>query len=328
MSNPGFPQQSFPQGPFPGAAIPTGGPGRFATPLDAASPSDKAAKGKGKRKEKAPKGARGEKEKKASPEGRRRVSGLLAILLAVLAAVVIASSLSEAKTGDKVFVLRAKTTIQPLRAITEDQLTVAQVPQDVVEVGAIYATDEASVWAEVRGEGVNPANKVIGRYAVYPVLAGQMIRVEGGQLALYPLSLAPTERLMSLNVPVDKGVAGTLRTGDYVDIYGQGDEGAELIAANVEIVLASPAADVVASIGQENPKSDPLTRLPDYPVPVLYVVRVPAEIVAQLASYNARGAMSLVLTTAPVTAAQAATDPATDPAVTTVPAPTTTKPGQ
>jgi Flp pilus assembly protein CpaB len=140
-------------------------------------------------------------------------------------------------------------------------------------------TAAAVIKAAKSGKGT----AVVGRYALYPILAHQQIRLKSmlttdAQLAT-PLSAQ--ERLVTVNVPLERGVAGLVRTGDHVDIFSvRADGDSALLAENIEVVLAAPAQDVVRTSGEENPKSDPLTRLPDYPVPAMYVIRVPASLVS------------------------------------------------
>jgi Flp pilus assembly protein CpaB len=214
-------------------------------------------------------------------ESQRRVRGLIAILAALIAGALVLTTLSENKSKGSVFVLRAASTILPLTPIEASQLEAVQLPIEAVEAGALRAdTADAVLAAAKKG-----STAVVGRYALYPILASQQIRLKSmltidAQLAT---PLGPQERLVTVNVPLDRGVAGLVRTGDRVDVYSVRDAGdSVLLAENVEVVLAAPATDVVKSSGEKNPESDPLTRLPDYPVPAMYVVRVPASLVSAL----------------------------------------------
>jgi Flp pilus assembly protein CpaB len=226
-------------------------------------------------------------------ESTKRVRGLLAILLALLGGALVFSSLNANESAGKVFVLRATSAILPLTPIEESQLEAVEMPIEAVEPGALKGDTAAAVLEAARsGDGT----VVVGRYALYPILANQQIRLKSMLTADAQLgaALGAEERLVTINVPLERGVAGLVRTGDRVDIYSVTSTGtSELLAGNIEVVMAAPSEDVLRSSAEENPGSDPLTRIPDYPVPAMYVVRVPVSLVPGLVAADSSATLYL-----------------------------------
>jgi Flp pilus assembly protein CpaB len=277
--------------------------------------------------------SRGSGERQAAvssnTESQKRVRGLFAVLFALLAGALVFNSLTANQSKGNVFVLRAASTILPLTSINENQLEAVQLPVEAVEAGVLKAaTAEAVLAAAKTGNGTT----VVGRYALYPILAHQQIRLKSmlttdAQLAT-PLSEA--ERLVTINIPLARGVSGLVRTGDHVDVFSVNSDGeAQLLVENVEVVLAAPAEDVLRTAGAANPESDPLTRIPDYPVPAMYVVRVPSALVNILVSADSSSKMYLTYRSAVPGTQPACTDGSatcTSTTSTTIPPTQTTAP--
>lgn len=243
--------------------------------------------------EKKPKKAKGG----APTEQKRRITGLLAILLAVLGGIFVMNSLNAQKSEGMVYILRAKANILPLTPITEAQLEAAQIPAEAVEPGALKATTPEAVLEAARA--ADSATTVVGKYALYPILAKQQIRIPSmlSADAQLRVELAEDERLVTINVPLARGVAGLIRSGDRVDVYNvageNGGASSQLLAEDVEVVLAAPGEDVVKAVGEANPGEDPLTRLPSYPVPQMYVLRVPVSLVTTMISADSTNSLYL-----------------------------------
>ncbi len=266
----------------------------------------------------------------APTEQKRRITGVLAIVLAVLGGIFVLNSLNAQKSEGMVYILRAKANILPLTPITESQLEAAQIPAEAVEPGALKATTPEAVLEAARA--ADAATTVVGKYALYPILAKQQIRIPSmlSADAQLRVELADDERLVTINVPLARGVAGLIRSGDRVDVYNvAGDNGgasSQLLAEDIEVVLAAPGEDVVKAVGEANPGQDPLTRLPSYPVPQMYVLRVPVSLVTTMISADSTNSLYLayrpVANTTPDAPANDATDdPAASPTTSTAPAP-------
>ena len=232
----------------------------------------------------------------AASESSQRVRGLLAILMGLLAAAFIGTSLTANTSKGKVFVLRAASPILPMTPIEASQLEAVQVPVEAVEAGALKAATAEDVLTAAKS-GKNTV--VVGRYALYPILANQQIRLRSmlSTEAQLGTALAADERLVTINVPLGRGVAGLVRTGDRVDIYSVSDSASVALAVNVEVVMAAPAEEVLRSSAAANPDSDPLTRLPSYPVPAMYVVRVPVSLVPSLVTADSSSTLYLAYRT-------------------------------
>jgi Flp pilus assembly protein CpaB len=238
------------------------------------------------------------KQRGAPTEQKRRITGLLAILLAALGGLAVFSSLGAQEDKGKVFVLRAKQTILPLTPITEAQLEVVLLPAESVEPGALKATTAEAVLAAAKDTTAD--TNVIGRYALYTILTQQQIRIPSmlSADARLLVNLGPDERLVTINVPLARGVAGLVRTGDRIDLYTVSSESqtsvSQLLAEDIEVVLVAPGEDTVKAVGEANPGQDPLSRLPNFPVPALYVLRVPVSLVTTVVSADAVSSLYLV----------------------------------
>ena len=262
------------------------------------------------------------KTRGAPTEQKRRITGLLAILLAALGGLFVFSTLGAKEDAGKVFVLRAKQTILPLTPITEAQLEVVLLPSESVEPGALKATTAEAVLAAAKDTTAD--TNVIGRYALYTILSQQQIRIPSMLTADARLlvDLGPDERLVTINVPLARGVAGLVRTGDRIDLYTVSSDSqvssSQLLAEDIEVVLVAPGEDTVKAVGEANPGQDPLSRLPNFPVPALYVLRVPVSLVTAVVSADAVSSLYLVyrpvaeaVTTAPTTTVPTAPGTAT-----------------
>jgi Flp pilus assembly protein CpaB len=181
----------------------------------------------------------------------------------------------------------------PLTPIEASQLEAVEIPLEAVEAGALKgATAEAVLEAATSGDDT----AVVGRYALYPILVNQQIRLKSMLTSDAQLgaALGSDERLVTINVPLERGVAGLVRTGDHVDIYSVATAGtSELLAEKIEVVMAAPSEDVLRASAEKNPGSDPLTRIPDYPLPAMYVVRVPVSLVPALVAADSSATLYL-----------------------------------
>jgi Flp pilus assembly protein CpaB len=270
MNPPGFPTGGLgmpPSGPVPGGAPMSG------MPLPGSAPQ-------------AP-------SKRKAPT--RRVLGLqrsLAVGLAVVTIAVFALA-GLGTTEDDAFVIRAAVSVAELNEITADMVEIVPVSSRFVEEGALAASDRATLETQAAG--------LLGQIARYPIARGQQLRPgmfsgPTGEL----VSLGADERLVSIPASLANAVAGTLRPGDRVDVIAvERREGiAGVIATNIEIVSIRLDADQLYNLSGEQTgpggrEIRPDELQPAEPIPGMYTLRVPVELMPLIAVASAMGELHL-----------------------------------
>jgi Flp pilus assembly protein CpaB len=268
---------------FPGpAGFPAPG---SAIPPTAASGLD----GDGKRK-------RGKKQ--ASP----RRFGVLAIVLAVLTGVVLLVLLGGTVNPDKTYVLRARENLNPTLDVAAQQVEAVPIDPAAVDPGAIQGASAAEVLAFADGTEAGPDGsdwRVVGRRTRSVVYAGQQIRPEMflGSPSGIAVELADGDRLVSVEVPASRALAGGLAVGDRVDVAVFSPEVTGLVAENVQIVAIQADASVLSSAQQRQASDGTLTPsdvLPSDPIPGTYVLLVPADRAVPLVAAEGTGKLYLL----------------------------------
>lgn len=225
----------------------------------------------------------------------RRVVGLqrgLAVGLAVIAIAVFAlAGLGDEQ--DDAFVLRAAFSVAELNEITADMVEVTPISSRFVEDGAIAGSDRDALELQ--------AASLVGQVARYPIARGQQLRPgmfsgPAGDL----VSLGADERLVSIPASLANAVAGTLRPGDRVDlVVVEGREGvAGVIARDLEIVAVRLDADQLANLSGEQVGVGGREIRPDQlqpvePIPGMYTLRVPVELMPLIAIASSQGELHL-----------------------------------
>ena len=159
-----------------------------------------------------------------NPRQRR---GVLIMMLAGLAAValffVAVSYVSSvnAKIAPTTTVYRAAQDIDAYSVIKERNLEPVEVPER-------WAADQAAT----------DLKAVVGRRAAFNVSSGTYL---GDDMLLPPSSLNEDEREIALTVDAKTGIAGRIRTGDFVDVYAifgedATDGSSKVLVRNVRVV--------------------------------------------------------------------------------------------
>jgi hypothetical protein len=277
-------------------------------------------------------------------------------ILAALAAAVVAGAIVLLATGGPKgqWVMVARQAIPARATLDADLFEPRRLPDDALISGALTADSEDGIKEEFTALDLD------GSVAQYPL-------AKGGQFSKDLISLetdlarplSPDERLVSVPGTFALTLAGTLKPGDRVDVYGVatkiGDSSGgglvNLVASDVEVVSVSLPEDQVTAVYQRQldaaSEGEQLTAselLPASPIPGVFTLRVPADIAGRLgllASTNAGSGNALFLTyrgadaapTAAVpveleqimcatsTPAVPAVDPAAPPTTVAVPAP-------
>jgi Flp pilus assembly protein CpaB len=225
----------------------------------------------------------------------RRVIGVqrtLAVVLAV-AAIAMFALVGLGQDADDAFVLRAAVSVAELNEISPDMIEVVPISSRFVEEGSLSSSDRAAL--EVQ------AASLTGQIARYPIARGQQLRPgmfsgPTGEL----VALGPDERLVSISASLANAVAGSLRPGDRVDLIAvERREGiAGVVAVDVEIVAVRLDADQLynlsgVQIGPGGREIRPDQLQPAEPIPGMYTLRVPAELMPLIAVSAAQGELHL-----------------------------------
>ena len=248
--------------------------------------------------------------KKDKPVTRRLISTnrTAAIILGVLA-LGAAFLLSRGGGVETTFVVRSISSVPAMLEIGIDRL-------EAIEIDPLYLEKDA-VTGDSADEALDEAAALIeGARTQLPIAQGAQIRPEMFSAdAILTDPLAPDERLVSVRADITSAVAGTLRTGDHIDVisYLEGNPGiAGVVAVDVEIVsvtlsssgLSSAATSQSSESGRDLKPSDVL---PADPIPGTYVLRVKAEQALRLSALDA--ATTLYMSYRGTNAVDAVVDP-------------------
>lgn len=172
-------------------------------------------------------------------------------------------------------------------------------------VDAVAVTDEALVpgafKAKTKDEAIKLALKTLTGAAQYPIPAKSQLTAEMFADVSLGLGygLSPSERLVSISASVSGAITGKLRAGDRVDVVfastnGQGGILTSVVASDILIVATSAAEQTLKNVADkqvgENKDTAAADLLPTQPLPGIYVLRTPAELVTVLATVDAASA--------------------------------------
>jgi Flp pilus assembly protein CpaB len=233
-----------------------------------------------------PKAAKAKKGPKSS-----RSYAIAAVALSVIAAAVVMLG-----TGDsaQTFVYKAKAPIAARALVSAEMFEAIAVSDTEVVDGAFTAPSVEELAEVVSFDGL---------VTLYPMARGQMLVKNQITQAQTDAPLKPDERLISVKAVPASAVAGTLRVGDYVDVFAVGTSDlkvANLILADVEIVGISLPSEQLNSIAQQQStdlEADRDTLLPVNPIPGVYTIRVPSTVIARLAVLDANETLVLAYRT-------------------------------
>jgi Flp pilus assembly protein CpaB len=216
------------------------------------------------------------------------------VLAALAAALLLLGSAPESKDT---FVLRAERTIPSLSVLEDGLFEAVAVTEENVPEGAITGSSEEDVLSEANLDG---------KVAQYPIAKGRVLLNSDltTETAKLEEPLGPNERLVSVPAQYAYAVAGNLRAGDRVDVYGLGPVNgstlAQLIVSGAEVAGVALGEDQIGSIvsrqvsdAEEGKDTSPTEALPGDPIPGVYTLRVDASIAARLALLADEGKLYL-----------------------------------
>jgi Flp pilus assembly protein CpaB len=222
---------------------------------------------------------------------------LVAGFFAVLVVVGVFLFISKPETGS--YVVRANTDIPALTPLTIDLVEAVRVPEGDIVEGAFSSSDP--------NEALTQANDVFltGARAVSVINNRQQITSNSfSGISGLTSPLEADERLISVGASVIDGVAGQIKAGDTVDVFGTtssgGDEITGLLASNIPVVSVSVDENVYRQAGSEQQRADATgaatgsNLLPANPIaPGIYVLRLPADVVQQVVTVQVSGKIFL-----------------------------------
>ena len=215
---------------------------------------------------------------------------MLAGLCALVAAGVIFSFLSASKnTGN--YVVVASGPIAAGTHVTPGMLAAVKIPTGQQVAGAVTDADGSKAITEA----ATALKNVVSQFQI--AQNQQIVPSQFGPIENLGTALAPNERLVSFQAGVSASVAGSIQSGDHVDIYATNSTIAGLLVANVPIVSVTVSQDQynnVASTQAANKNARPQDLLPGDPVPGTYVARVDSSDVAKIVAADAGGKIYLV----------------------------------
>ena len=221
------------------------------------------------------------------------VAGAFALLVAAGAAFFLT------KDDDSVYVVRANTDIPALTALTMDLVEAAPVAEENLAAGSFagYTAEEALSYASEAFAAGGRSTSIIN-------FREQIVESDISGVSGLNEPLLENERILSIESDVVDSVAGQIRPGDRVDIYGtvSSDQGAfsGIVASNVPVIAVTVASDQLRRAGAKQQSADadnsnPSTYIPVDPIaPGIFVVRVNDEVASRLISVQGDGKLSLV----------------------------------
>lgn len=228
---------------------------------------------------------------------RQRTIVLIAggVLLALVAFLLVL--VGTAPEPKDTFVLRAQRTIPALSVLNGDLFEAVAVTEEHIPEGAITGADADDVLEAADLDGkVTQYPIAKGRYLLESDLTSESFKFEG--------RLDPDERLVSVPASYAYSVAGGIRPGDRVDVYGLGNVNgtgvAQLMIADAEVAAVSLGEEQINSIvsqqvsdAQDGQDTSPAEVLPGEPIPGVYTLRVNASVAARLAIVAEEGRLFL-----------------------------------
>jgi len=175
------------------------------------------------------------------------------------------------------------------------RIEVVAMAKEAVEPGTFSGPDGESVIERIRIE-------LGGQRTIYSLSIGQQLRPEfftGVGSGIPDRSLLPDERQISITAKASRSVAGTIRPGDYVDVYAVTSSGvAGLLGENIEVMAVSLPPDSLenAASAQADQQEIGLAQIvPTNAIGGTYVLKVKSTDAAKYFAADIGGAVYLAL---------------------------------
>jgi hypothetical protein len=211
-----------------------------------------------------PKGSRSKSDKQIT---KRAVSiqKRIFIVFAVLVALLLVLALTATKPTT--YVLRAKSNVPALTALTNDQIEIVAIDSSSIEDGSLSNANKEKLVELFTSTVLNKKNK-------FELFKNQQLHD-----SFFASSIAEDEQLISIPAKSGDAVVGKIIAGDRVDIWaGLSSGGAiNLVATNIEVYAVSLSQEQLDSVSNalvSNPSGKVNTLLPNTPMPGSYVLKV------------------------------------------------------
>lgn len=277
--------------PIPGGFAPS-----FGDPLPGTTmpewqnePAGEATKAKGRKNRKSAKAAAPaslEKQVVRKVGSRKRIAATITGLV-VAALVAALFFVPSPKTGDYYVVV-----VSPMPAMSKfdpTKLVFRQIPEEFADQTALHAPTIAVLSAKLStmaGARVRTNLTVNQQVRASDVLTSDL---KGGAA-----DLGPDEALVAVGATVSNSVAGIIRAGDKVDLYGTGNGITNLVLPDVEIVTVTGSPSQLDSAANTSGKGAGGAKSAA-PLGGGYTLRVPNKYVSRVIAINQTGSLVLVL---------------------------------
>ena len=150
-------------------------------------------------------------------------------------------------SGSLSYVVRVDDSIPSGFVITDsvfDKFSVVALPSEVIEENA-YTDNDPQKLIDLLYKNI------LNETTLYPLLKGQQIRPDyftGVGTGLPNRNLAPDERQIAISLSASRAIAGTVKSGDIVDVFVVVDGNTGLLAQNIKILSVSLPQSSIDSV--------------------------------------------------------------------------------
>ena len=200
-------------------------------------------------------------------------------------------------SGSLSYVVRVDDSIPSGFVITDsvfDKFSVVALPSEVIEENA-YTDNDPQKLIDLLYKNI------INETTLYPLLKGQQIRPDyftGVGTGLPNRNLAPDERQIAISLSASRAIAGTVKSGDIVDVFVVVDGNTGLLAQNIKILsvsLPQSSIDSVAASQLQSQDSNLSDYIPNDPIGGTYIIVVKAEDVSKFFAAENSGILYFAL---------------------------------
>lgn len=200
-------------------------------------------------------------------------------------------------SGSLSYVVRVDDSIPAGFVITDsvfDKFSVVALPSEVIEENA-YTDDDPQKLIDLLYKNI------LNETTLYPLLKGQQIRPDyftGVGTGLPNRNLAPDERQIAISLSASRAIAGTVKSGDIVDVFVVVDGNTGLLAQNIKILsvsLPQSSIDSVAASQLQSQDSNLSDYIPKDPIGGTYIIVVKAEDVSKFFAAENSGILYFAL---------------------------------
>jgi Flp pilus assembly protein CpaB len=238
---------------------------------------------------------------------------LIALFFALLAS--IGYIYVSTDSGSLTYVIKAKESVSVGQIITENNFNnfvVVALPESVIEPDTFRDDDPQKLIDLLY-------NSILNESTLYPIAKNQQIRPQfftGSGSGLPNRNIAPDERQIAISLSASRAVAGTIKAGDYVDVYVVSEGISGLLAQNIKVLsvsLPQGSLESAAAAQLQSKDSDLSDYLPTEPIGGTYILLVKSEDVSKFFAaenggiiyFAMRNENSLPVVTEPVNAKDA-----------------------